>query len=167
MAGSLIPAEWVQQAQRVRQQVYCEALTLFQEFDKQDIFDFRLIPDDRFSEIGIAERLGMSRRPVRDVLSRLEREGCLEVHFRSGWSVKPFDFERFEHLYDLRMVLSHRRVAAVRQRRAGWRGRRQRPAGRTQDLLAGAEGGAPDRRQAGRRHGLQRKRYALITLLFL
>lgn len=72
---------------------------------KQELFDFNLIPGDRFSESAIAERLGMSRTPVRDALSRLQSEGYLEVHFRSGWSVRPFDFERFEHLYDLRMVL--------------------------------------------------------------
>jgi DNA-binding GntR family transcriptional regulator len=79
---------------------------------KQDIFDFRLIAGDRFSESAIAEQLGMSRTPVRDALSRLQREGYLEVHFRSGWSVKPFDFEQFEHLYDLRMVLE---TTAVRR----------------------------------------------------
>jgi DNA-binding GntR family transcriptional regulator len=79
---------------------------------KEDIFDFRLIPGDRFSETAVADHLGMSRTPVRDALSRLQREGYLEVHFRSGWSVKPFDFEQFEHFYDLRMVLE---TAAVRR----------------------------------------------------
>lgn len=33
VAGSLIPAAWVVQAQRVRQQVYLQALALFQQFD--------------------------------------------------------------------------------------------------------------------------------------
>jgi DNA-binding GntR family transcriptional regulator len=79
---------------------------------KQDIFDFRLIPGDRFSETAIAERLGMSRTPVRDALSRLQKDGYLEVHFRNGWEVRPFDFEQFEHLYDLRMVLE---TTAVRR----------------------------------------------------
>jgi DNA-binding GntR family transcriptional regulator len=45
-------------------------------------------------------------------LSRLHREGYVEVHFRNGWSVRPFDFEQFEHLYDLRMVLE---TTAVRR----------------------------------------------------
>lgn len=79
---------------------------------KRDIFEFRLIPGDRFSETAIGVRLGMSRTPVRDALSRLQREGYLEVHLRSGWSVKPFDFDQFEHLYDLRMVLE---TTAVRR----------------------------------------------------
>lgn len=72
---------------------------------KEDIFDFRLVPGDRFSETEVAERLGVSRTPVREALFRLKREGWLEVAARSGWIVRPFDFERFEHLYDLRMVL--------------------------------------------------------------
>jgi 1-carboxybiuret hydrolase len=33
VAGSLIPVSWVVQAQRIRQQVYCEAIQLFKHFD--------------------------------------------------------------------------------------------------------------------------------------
>lgn len=72
---------------------------------KNDIFDFRLMPGDRFSESEIAERMEVSRTPVRQALFWLEREGYVEVYFRSGWQVKPFDFEYFEELYDLRIVL--------------------------------------------------------------
>ena len=72
---------------------------------KQDIFDFRLLPGDRFSESEIAGRMAVSRTPVRQALFWLEREGYVEVHFRSGWQVKPFDFAYFEQLYDLRIVL--------------------------------------------------------------
>jgi DNA-binding GntR family transcriptional regulator len=79
---------------------------------KRDIFEFRLLPGERFSESEIATRLGMSRTPVRDALSRLLREGFLEVQLRSGWMVKTIDFEQFEHLYDLRLVLE---TTAVRR----------------------------------------------------
>ncbi|WP_343554143.1 GntR family transcriptional regulator [Pantoea sp.] len=72
---------------------------------KQDIFEFRLMPGDRFSENEIADRLEVSRTPVRQALFWLEREGYVEVWFRSGWQVKPFDFEYFEELYDFRTVL--------------------------------------------------------------
>jgi DNA-binding GntR family transcriptional regulator len=72
---------------------------------KQDIFAFRLMPGDRFSENEIAERLEVSRTPVRQALFWLEREGYVEVWFRSGWQVKPFDFEYFEELYDFRTVI--------------------------------------------------------------
>ncbi|MEG3133568.1 GntR family transcriptional regulator [Rouxiella sp. T17] len=72
---------------------------------KDDIFSFRLLPGDRFSENEIAERMEVSRTPVRQALFWLEREGYVEVFFRSGWQVRPFDFEYFEQLYDLRIVL--------------------------------------------------------------
>jgi DNA-binding GntR family transcriptional regulator len=72
---------------------------------KKDIADFRLTPGDKFTETDVAEKLKVSRTPVREALFRLQSEGFVEVQFRSGWMVKPFDFEMFEHLYDLRMVL--------------------------------------------------------------
>ena len=72
---------------------------------KAEIFDFKLLPGDRFTETAMATRFKVSRTPVRDALYRLEREGYLQVAFRSGWSVRPFDFDRFEQLYDLRTVI--------------------------------------------------------------
>ncbi|WP_455817547.1 GntR family transcriptional regulator [Pseudomonas cerasi] len=72
---------------------------------KKDIFDFRLMPGDRFSESEVADRMEVSRTPVRQALFRLEREGYVDVWFRSGWQVRQFDFEYFEELYDLRTVL--------------------------------------------------------------
>jgi DNA-binding GntR family transcriptional regulator len=79
---------------------------------KQDIFTFRLLPGDRFSENEIADRVLASRTPVREALMRLQREGFVEVSFRSGWQVKPFDFQQFEQLYDVRIVLE---LAAVKK----------------------------------------------------
>ncbi|KQP03753.1 GntR family transcriptional regulator [Pseudorhodoferax sp. Leaf265] len=72
---------------------------------KRDVADFQLVPGDRFTENEISERLGVSRTPVRQALFRLQQEGFVEVLFRSGWRVLPFDFDQFEQLYDLRMVL--------------------------------------------------------------
>ncbi len=72
---------------------------------KDDIFEFRLIPGDKFSEGDVGARLNASRTPVREALYRLQREGYVEVLFRSGWQVKPFDFQQVEELYDLRITL--------------------------------------------------------------
>jgi len=79
---------------------------------KKDIFTFRLLPGDRFSENEIAERVEASRTPVREALTRLQREGFVDVSFRSGWQVRPFDFNQFEQLYDVRIVLE---LAAVKK----------------------------------------------------
>lgn len=72
---------------------------------KRDIADFRMLPGDRFSEHELCSRLEVSRTPVRQALTRLQQEGLVEVMFRSGWRVLPFDFDKFDQLYDLRMVL--------------------------------------------------------------
>ncbi|MBC7608577.1 MAG: GntR family transcriptional regulator [Polaromonas sp.] len=72
---------------------------------KSDVSNFKLVPGDRFTETEISARLGVSRTPVRQALFRLQQEGFVEVLFRSGWRVLPFDFDQFEELYDLRMVL--------------------------------------------------------------
>ena len=80
---------------------------------KASIFDFELLPGDRFTESEMAERLAMSRTPVRDALYRLEREGYLHVQLRVGWSVRPYDFVQFENLYDLRLILEQASVARL------------------------------------------------------
>jgi DNA-binding GntR family transcriptional regulator len=79
---------------------------------KLELFDFKLMPGDRFTESEVALRMKVSRTPVREALYRLESEGYLEVMFRSGWRVRPFDFRMFENLYDVRVVLE---VAAARR----------------------------------------------------
>lgn len=72
---------------------------------KADIFEFRLLPGTRFSENDVAGRSGVSRTPVREALYRLAREGFVSVHPKSGWRVRPLDFDNFEHLYDVRIIL--------------------------------------------------------------
>lgn len=79
---------------------------------RNDLYDFRLAPGQRFSENEIAVRLGVSRTPVREALYRLRNEGYIEVASKSGWTVRPFEFETFEHLYEVRALLE---LAAVKK----------------------------------------------------
>lgn len=79
---------------------------------KADLFEFRLMPGERFSENDLATQFKVSRTPVREALYRLCQEGYIEVASKSGWTVRAFDFEYFENLYDLRVVLE---LAAVRR----------------------------------------------------
>ncbi|NRF68007.1 GntR family transcriptional regulator [Aquincola sp. S2] len=72
---------------------------------KQMIFDFTLMPGDRCSESELAQRLKVSRTPLRQALQRLEREGFLQVMPKIGWQVAPLDFDTFDELYDLRVLL--------------------------------------------------------------
>ena len=72
---------------------------------KRDISEFRWLPGDRFTEMEVCQQHQVSRTPVRQALFRLRQEGFVDVHFRSGWEVKPFDFDKFDHLYDLRILI--------------------------------------------------------------
>lgn len=80
---------------------------------KAEIHDFQLIAGDRFSEAELGHRLGVSRTPVREALFRLRNEGFLDVESKSGWFVKPIDFEKLEQLYDLRIVLESASLARL------------------------------------------------------
>jgi len=80
---------------------------------KAEIHDFKLVPGDRFSEIELGTRLGVSRTPVREALFRLRNEGFLDVESKTGWFVRPIDFERLEQLYDLRVILELASVARL------------------------------------------------------
>jgi DNA-binding GntR family transcriptional regulator len=72
---------------------------------KQLIFDFALMPGDRVSETELAQRVAVSRTPLRAALQRLEREGFLKLLPRQGWQVAPLDFDVMDELYDLRTLI--------------------------------------------------------------
>lgn len=80
---------------------------------KQMIFDFVLLPGDRFSESDLVDRLQVSRTPLRQALQRLQREGFLLVFPKSGWQVAPLNFEVFDQLYDLRVLLETHAIAKL------------------------------------------------------
>ncbi len=80
---------------------------------KQLIFDFVLLPGDRFSESDLANRVQVSRTPLRQALQRLQREGFLLVFPKSGWQVSPLDFETFDQLYDLRVLIETHAVSRL------------------------------------------------------
>jgi DNA-binding GntR family transcriptional regulator len=100
-----------QPANQLAEQVY--------QIIKNEIADFLLLPGDRVTETGLAERYRVSRTPVRDAMYRLKREGYVDVAFRSGWTICPFDFARFDEFYDLRIVLESAAVERLCQRGAG------------------------------------------------
>jgi DNA-binding GntR family transcriptional regulator len=85
---------------------------------KEMIHDFQLLPGDRFSENEMGTRLGVSRTPVREALFRLRNEGFLEVESKSGWFIKPIDFDKLDQLYDLRILLELESVARLCARSA-------------------------------------------------
>lgn len=62
-------------------------------------------PDERLVEEHLAERLGVSRTPVRQALTMLEAEGLVEIAPNKGAVVCSFSIEDVWDIYDLRAVL--------------------------------------------------------------
>lgn len=80
---------------------------------KEDIFDFRMAPGERYSGQELATRLGVSRTPLRFALHVLAREGFLQrIEGHTSWQVRPFELGYFEDLYDFRVQID---VVAVRR----------------------------------------------------
>lgn len=72
---------------------------------RQEIYQFVLLPGDRFTEMDIARRLGCSRTPVREALLVLQNESLVRRCFRYGWEVFPIDFDEYEDLYETRALI--------------------------------------------------------------
>lgn len=64
-----------------------------------------LVPGTRVAEAGIAERLGVSRTPVRNALPALASEGLLEPAGKRGYAVRNFTVEDSYRATEIRCVL--------------------------------------------------------------
>jgi len=69
------------------------------------IVDGRLPPGERINEVHLSQRLGVSRTPLREALSRLVTEGAIDNASRFGNFVRPLTLEEFEQIYDIRPLL--------------------------------------------------------------
>ena len=103
-----------------------------------------LAPGSRLGEVELAERLGVSRTPVREALTRLAAEGLVEIVANRGARVATWTVAELEGVFDLRASLepqltgfavpraAEADVADLDALRATDGGRRQpRPRGRT------------------------------------
>lgn len=65
----------------------------------------RLNPGDRLRETELAERLGVSRTPVREAIRQLEADGIVVHVPRQGASIRTLDYAEVMDLYEMRAVL--------------------------------------------------------------
>lgn len=80
---------------------------------KADIFDFKLMPGERFTETECAEIYQVSRTPVRQALIALQQEGFVELASRVGWQVRPLNLNYYQQLYDVRIVLEKEAIRLI------------------------------------------------------
>lgn len=88
-------------------------------------------PGERLEEIPLAEKLGVSRTPVRAALGTLANEGLVDHQPKRGYLVRGFDMEAIAAAYDVRAVLE-----GLACRNAATRGLTEAQSQRLQDALA-------------------------------
>lgn len=74
------------------------------EYIKEEIISNRLAQGTPLLEIGISEKLGISRAPVREAIRQLERDGLIVSYPGRGsfvTTITPYDVEE---IYDLRVL---------------------------------------------------------------
>ncbi|MEC8580785.1 MAG: GntR family transcriptional regulator [Pseudomonadota bacterium] len=70
-----------------------------------DIRAGRLNAGDRLRETELADRLGVSRTPVREAIRQLEADGLVAHVPRQGASIRTLDYAEVMELYEMRAVL--------------------------------------------------------------
>lgn len=71
----------------------------------EDIRSGALAPGARLRETELADRLGVSRTPIREAIRQLENDGLVSHLPRVGAAVRKLDYAEVMELYDMRAVL--------------------------------------------------------------
>ncbi len=74
---------------------------------RSDIIYGALEPGERIVELKVAEQMGTSQGPVREALGRLEYEGLVERHARSGTFVTAISHDEMFELFSVRALVEH------------------------------------------------------------
>jgi len=82
---------------------------------REDIVEWRLAPGTVLAEVEQSERLGVSRTPLREALSRLTAEGLTTAGGR-GVVVTDISLEDIDELFELRETLEGRAAALAASR---------------------------------------------------
>jgi DNA-binding GntR family transcriptional regulator len=80
---------------------------------KNAIVELRLPPGEPLREASLADRLGVSKTPIREALTRLEREGLVGTTSFKGAVVTGYSREDLIEIYELRELLENLAVRAA------------------------------------------------------
>lgn len=83
---------------------------------REDIIEWRLAPGTVLAEVEQSERLGVSRTPVREALSRLNAEGLTTAAGGRGVVVTDISLEDIDELFELRETLEGKAAALAAER---------------------------------------------------
>jgi DNA-binding GntR family transcriptional regulator len=86
------------------------------ELLRREIITCSLAPGADVSEAELAERLQMSKTPVRDALARLRTDGFVETFPRRGYRIVPMTLADMNELIDVRIVIESGTAALAAKR---------------------------------------------------
>ena len=86
---------------------------------RQAILKGELKPGERLLEIALAERLGVSRTPVREAMRKLEQEGLVVMIPRRGAQVASITEKDLNDVLEVRIALEN---VAIEKARRSWEG---------------------------------------------
>lgn len=72
---------------------------------KEEIASGQLAPGTPLTEAGLAERLGISRTPIREALRRLQTEGLVDIEHGRGARVSEVSFRDVMEAYQVRELV--------------------------------------------------------------
>jgi DNA-binding GntR family transcriptional regulator len=72
---------------------------------RSDILSCRLLPGIELRESDLADQFAVSKSPVRDALSRLERERLVFIRPRQGYQVAPISLKDAQDMFRFRAIL--------------------------------------------------------------
>ena len=84
---------------------------------RHEIISWELLPGSVLGEVELSTRLGVSRTPVREALSRLTADGLVEPQAGRGLVVSGISIENITELFEARQALEQRAAALAAQRR--------------------------------------------------
>ena len=84
---------------------------------KAEIMDNRMPPGFQALEDEVAQRLGMSRTPVREALVRLQSEGLVSVAPRRGMRVLPLSASDMREIYEILSSLEPKAAELIARQR--------------------------------------------------
>lgn len=84
---------------------------------RDDIVGWELVPGTVLGEVETAERLGVSRTPVREAFHRLNAEGLVEDNAGRGIVVTPVSIEAVNDIFEVRRGIEPIAAAAAAERR--------------------------------------------------
>jgi DNA-binding GntR family transcriptional regulator len=77
------------------------------------VFDGILLPGEKVRQVELAERIGVSRSPLREALRTLESEGLLSYEMNRGYIVARLEAGDIAEVYRMRALLEHELMRSI------------------------------------------------------